>query len=141
MPAKDQIKEVNFEQLRTLVRIQCTAEECAAILDMSDVTLDTRLKEAGYAGFLEFYKRYNHEGRASLRRAQWKAAVDEGNPTMLIWMGKQMLGQKDRFDASLTGADGGAIKIEADISAATKLTQMVNQIAERSGEAGKPPES
>ena len=61
MPAKDQIKEVNFEQLRTLVRIQCTAEECAAILDMSADTLDTRLKEAGYAGFSEFYKRYNHE--------------------------------------------------------------------------------
>lgn len=141
MPAKDQIKEVNFEQLRALVRIQCTAEECAAILDMSADTLDTRLKEAGFGGFSEFYKRYNHEGRASLRRAQWKAAVDEGNPTMLIWMGKQMLGQRDRFDAALTGADGGAIKIEADISAATKLTQMVNQIAERSGEAGKPPES
>jgi hypothetical protein len=51
MPAKDQIKEVNFEQLRTLVRIQCTAEECAAILDMSADTLDTRLKEAGLAGF------------------------------------------------------------------------------------------
>jgi hypothetical protein len=103
MPSKGQIKEVDFEQLRTLVRIQCTAEECAAILDMSADTLDTRLKEAGYAGFSEFYKRYNHEGRASLRRAQWKAAVDEGNPTMLIWMGKQMLGQKDKHDVEING--------------------------------------
>jgi len=103
MPAKGQIKELNLEQLKALVRIQCTAEECASILEMSDVTLDTRLKEAGYGGFLDFYKRYNHEGRASLRRAQWKAAIDQGNPTMLIWMGKQMLGQKDRHDVEVSG--------------------------------------
>ena len=103
MPAKGQIKELNLEQLKALVRIQCTAEECASILEMSDVTLDTRLKEAGYGGFLDFYKKYNHEGRASLRRAQWKAAVDEGNPTLLIGMGKQMLGQKDRHDVEVSG--------------------------------------
>jgi hypothetical protein len=30
-----------------------------------------------------------------LRRAQWKAAVSDGNPTMLVWLGKQLLGQQD----------------------------------------------
>jgi hypothetical protein len=29
-----------------------------------------------------------------LRRLQWKGA-EAGNPTMLIWLGKQMLGQRD----------------------------------------------
>ena len=33
-------------------------------------------------------------GRTSIRRAQYKAALD-GNPTMLIWLGKQLLGQKE----------------------------------------------
>jgi hypothetical protein len=34
-------------------------------------------------------------GKASLRRMQFKAAED-GNVTMLIWLGKQFLGQKDQ---------------------------------------------
>lgn len=91
-------KEVNFEQLKAMVRIQCTAEECCAVLGMDDNTLDRRLKEAGYAGFGEFYKKYQHEGLVSLRRAQWKAAVEDHNPTMLVWCGKQMLGQKDKVE-------------------------------------------
>lgn len=33
-------------------------------------------------------------GRVKLRRAQMEKAL-EGNPTMLIWLGKQLLGQSD----------------------------------------------
>ena len=98
MPRKGQKKEVNFEQLKAMVRIQCTAEECAAIMGMSADTLDTRLKDAGYAGFSEFYQKYSHEGKMSLRRAQWEAATKKKNPTMLIWLGKQYLGQKDKIE-------------------------------------------
>jgi len=103
MPAKGQIKELNVEQLKAMVRIQCTAEECAAVLGMSADTLDTRLKELDYAGFSDFYKKYSHEGMASLRRAQWKAATEQLNPTMLVWMGKQMLGQQDKTQTHHTG--------------------------------------
>jgi len=37
--------------------------------------------------------------KRKLRRAQLAKAM-EGNPTMLIWLGKQMLGQKDRTDVT-----------------------------------------
>lgn len=97
------VKRIDIEQLRNLVRIQCTAAECSGVLDVSADTLDRRLKEEGYGGFADFYKRYSDEGKASLRRAQWKKA-QEGNPTMLIWMGKQMLGQTDKIDN--TSSDG-----------------------------------
>jgi hypothetical protein len=40
-------------------------------------------------------------GRATLRRMQWQAA-ENGNPTMLIWLGKQMLDQKDKVENSGT---------------------------------------
>ena len=103
MPAKDQKIELNLEQLKAMVRIQCTQEECAAVLGMSADTLDRRLKELEYAGFAEFYKKYSHEGLASLRRAQWKAAVEQNNPTMLVWMGKQMLGQQDKASMEHSG--------------------------------------
>lgn len=44
--------------------------------------------------------------RLRLRQAQFKAAVG-GNATMLIWLGKQMLEQKDRQE--LTGKDGASL--------------------------------
>ena len=97
--------EIDIDQLRNMVRIQCTAEECAGVFECSVDTLDRRLKEEGYGGFADFYKQHSDEGKASLRRAQWKAAQD-GNPTMLVWLGKQMLGQRDKHDLDHTSSDG-----------------------------------
>jgi hypothetical protein len=88
-------KELDLEQLQSLAEIQCTAEECAAVMKVSVATIDRRLKEAGYAGFDEFHKMFGQDGKASLRRLQWKAAQG-GNTAMLIWLGKQWLGQSDR---------------------------------------------
>lgn len=121
MPAEGDKIELNLEQLKALVRIQCTAEECAAVLGMSTDTLDRRLKELDFAGFAEFYKKYSHEGMASLRRAQWKAATEQLNPTMLVWMGKQMLGQKDKVHNEHTGENGGPIKVQQVVLAAPDM--------------------
>lgn len=100
--------EIDMKQLTAACQIQCTAEECAALFDCSVDTLDNRLKEQGWAGFSEFYKRHSENGRASLRRMQWKTAQD-GNPTMQIWLGKQMLNQRDKKE--VTGKDGGPVEI------------------------------
>lgn len=89
--------EIDMEQLRNLARIHATAEEAADFLGVSPDTIDRRLKEAGEGGFAEFYKRHQGAGRASLRRAQWQVAQN-GNPTMLIWLGKQYLDQTDKQD-------------------------------------------
>lgn len=105
-------KELDIDTLKNMVRIQCTAEECAGVFECSVDTLDRRLKEEGYSGFADFYKRFGDEGKASLRRAQWKAAQD-GNPTMLIWLGKQMLGQRDKHDIEHSG--GISVSLEPDV--------------------------
>jgi hypothetical protein len=97
--------EIDIDKLRNMVRIQCTAGECAGVFECSVDTLDRRLKEEGYGGFADFYKRYSDEGKSSLRRAQWKAAQN-GNATMLVWLGKQMLGQRDKQDFDHTSSDG-----------------------------------
>ena len=39
-------------------------------------------------------------GKASLRRKQYEVAMG-GNCTMLVWLGKQYLGQTDKIDASV----------------------------------------
>jgi len=68
---------------------------------MSEDTLGRRLQERGYANFADCYKKHGDEGKSSLRRNQWKSAQD-GNVTMQIWLGKQMLGQRDKSDVDQT---------------------------------------
>lgn len=109
-------KEIDLLQLEAACQIQCTAEECAALFDCSVDTLDRRLKEEGYAGFAEFYKIHATHGKTSLRRLQWKSAQN-GNVAMQIWLGKQMLGQRDKSE--LTGRDGGPIE-HVDLSNLTE---------------------
>ena len=89
-PSKE-LNNKDFERLKNLVRIQCTQTEICSILGMSDTTLNRRLKERKYENFEDFYKKHNDEGRMSLRRMQWSAA-ENGNSTMLVWLGKQYLG-------------------------------------------------
>jgi hypothetical protein len=44
-------------------------------------------------GFSDVYKKFSADGKKSLRRYQFELA--EKNPTMAIWLGKNLLGQKD----------------------------------------------
>jgi hypothetical protein len=73
--------------------VGCSREEIAAIIGIArsafyrHIDKDEKLRDALDVGAAK--------GRATLRRAQWKGAVTDGNPTMLVWLGKQLLGQQD----------------------------------------------
>jgi hypothetical protein len=97
--------EIDYKTLSSLCKIQCTGEECAAIIDMDYDTLNRRLKEEGYLGFTDYFKKHSSGGKASLRRKQIAVAMD-GNPTMLVWMGKQHLGQTDKAEVDNKSSDG-----------------------------------
>mgnify|MGYP005829264579 FL=1 len=98
--ASKPLTDKDFQKLLNMVRIQCTMEECCSVLEMSDTTLNRRLKEMEYNNFEDFYKRHNDEGKMSLRRMQWQAA-EKGNSTMLVWLGKQHLNQKDKTETKI----------------------------------------
>lgn len=85
-------KEIDLAQLSQLAAFQCTDDEIAAVLGVCVETLIRRKKEPE---FLEALESGKAKGRASLRRLQWKAA-NAGNTTMLVWLGKQVLGQRDK---------------------------------------------
>jgi AraC-like DNA-binding protein len=78
---------VNLHQLDQLARIHCTYEEIAAVLGCSTDTLARR--------FAERIEKGREEGKMSLRRVQFRAAL-LGSTTMMIWLGKQHLGQADQ---------------------------------------------
>ncbi len=97
-------KQIDYKILDNLCLIQCTGEECASILGIDYDTLNNRLKEDTGSGFSDYYAQKSAGGKVSLRRKQYQKAVEEGNPTMLIWLGKQWLGQKDGIEQETTDA-------------------------------------
>lgn len=92
--------ELDTRLIYDLASIHCTMEDIARIMRCSVDTL-----ERGYA---ELIKDGRASGRSSLRRKQYQLAMD-GHPTMLVWLGKQLLGQRDKFDATFSNPDGSAL--------------------------------
>ncbi len=82
----------DLRMVEDLGKIQSTHSELAAVLGVSVDTVERRLKDD--EEFCGAYEKGLENGRSSLRRIQWKAALG-GNTTMQIWLGKQYLGQRD----------------------------------------------
>ena len=78
--------ELDEELLYKLATIHCTMKEMVDILGVSEDTL-----KRNFAGIIDKGKA---EGKSRLRRKQMEVAL-EGNPTMLIWLGKCMLLQTE----------------------------------------------
>ena len=84
-------KQIDEAKLFVLASLGLTTPEIAAVLECSPDTL-----ERNYADQMAQGK---EKCKASLRRKQFELAM-AGNATMLIWLGKQMLGQKDKTEHS-----------------------------------------
>ena len=87
-------KEIKQSQFESLCAIQCTEEEICDVLGVTDKTLTRWCKETYGKSFSEIFREKRNLGKTSLRRYQWKQ-VENGNTTMLIWMGKQLLKQSE----------------------------------------------
>lgn len=108
MPAGRPKLDVDWKLAENLAKIQCTGEEMAAILGMSYDTLERRIKEEFETDFADWFKQKGAHGKASLRRRQYQAA-EAGNATMLIWLGKQWLGQSDKSENTIKSDSKGLV--------------------------------
>ena len=82
-------KPIDEEKLFLLASLGLTTAEIAAVLECSPDTLERNYAEEMAEG--------KSKCKASLRRKQYELAM-AGNPTMLIWLGKNMLGQSDKTE-------------------------------------------
>lgn len=93
MPAPIEIKK---EVIERLAGIHCTLEEMAAVIGCGVDVIRNRVREYYGLNFPDFYDRFSAGGKASLRRAMFKNAIEKNNATMQIWLSKQHLGMKDK---------------------------------------------
>ena len=74
------------EEVEHLASLGVSDREIAAYFDVHENTLRYNFKE--------FLTKGRHNLKITLRQAQLRVAL-EGNPTMLIWLGKNILSQND----------------------------------------------
>lgn len=82
-------KKIDPALIEKLASIGCSVEEIASQLNVGSATLYRRYDSAIKKGHLL--------RNITVRQMQWLAAMT-GNTTMLIWLGKQYLGQTDKQD-------------------------------------------
>lgn len=83
-----------WDKLDALV-IWSTQEYCAESLGMSVDTLARRIKEKTGLSFAEYKKQKQEPMRINLLKKQYDTAMN-GNVALLIWLGKQHLGQSEK---------------------------------------------
>lgn len=88
--------DIDQRQFENLCGLMCTEEEIASFFGCSIDTVNRWSKRTYDLSFAEIYKIKSAYGKISLRRHQMKLA--EKYPAMAIWLGKQMLNQKENIE-------------------------------------------
>ncbi len=106
--------EFDLQELERLCGLQCTQADLAGWFNVTQRTIEFRIAEetvydhdGAQLTFKQIMERGYSKGRVSLRRRQM-AAADAGNATMLVWLGKNVLGQRDNIE--VTGDNRGPIE-------------------------------
>jgi len=95
-PTKN-LEDMEFDgwaQLDAMI-IWANQDYCCEKLGVNTDTLTKKIKEKYRMGFSEYKRKRQEPMRVNLMKKQYDVAI-AGNVTMLIWLGKQYLGQSDK---------------------------------------------
>lgn len=104
MPRGRPKKQIDKAQFEKLCGLQCTLEEFCCYFDCDNKTIEKWCMTTYKKNFSEVFKVKRGIGKTSLRRRQFEVAMS-GNPTMLIWLGRNMLNQTDRVEVDASTID------------------------------------
>ena len=84
---------MEWDKFEMACQLLATKDEICGLLNVSDATLQRRIKEKYNDTFEGVLKRFGSTAKVSLRRYQFNLA--KTNTAMCIWLGKQYLNQKE----------------------------------------------
>ncbi len=108
---------IDLAQLQNLSALNCTMPELAAYFKVPLRTLEDRYtNDPEVRNAIDQGREF---GKLSVRRKQMQIMNEHNNPTMAIWLGKQLLGQRDKHDVITEDRGQTALSEAMDI-----LTEM-----------------
>jgi len=124
---------IDWTEFDKLCALQCTLTEIAAWFKCDERTIERACEREQKQSFVDYYQTKAASGKMSLRRKQMQVAL-EGNVAMLIWLGKQVLGQQEQSTMTATitqkGPDLGTLS-DGDLEAAENLAQKAAAVSSR----------
>lgn len=114
-------KQIDWDIVEKLCHMQATQEEICDWFMVSVDTLERDCKRQNKIRFADYFAQKRTGGKVSLRRKQWKKAVENEDTTMLIFLGKQYLGQSDRNDSNM------------NLTGVTKLDTLLQKLEDEAG--------
>lgn len=91
---------IDWTKVGRYLQAQCQTKEIAGILGISADTLYVRCPQDNNMEFSAWSALKKAEGLELIRAKQFDTAMS-GDKTMLIWLGKQLLGQKDQVEQTI----------------------------------------
>jgi hypothetical protein len=102
---------IDLNQLEKLASYSCTDKEIAGFFNVSIRTIEQRRKKQ--PDFAEAMSRGGAKCHIAVRTAQMKWM--EKSPMMCVWLGKQLLSQRDVTPIELTGAKGKPVELTLEV--------------------------
>jgi hypothetical protein len=88
---------IDWNKVNGYLQAQCDGVGIAGLLGIHPNTLYRLCEEKYKISFSEYSAQKKAEGKELLRAKQFQVAM-EGDKTMLVWLGKQYAGQRDKID-------------------------------------------
>lgn len=129
---KLKITPLDWEKFDKLCFLKCTLAEIAGFFDCSEDTIERAVEREHGVKFADYWRKKSQGGTIALRRWQMQKA-EKGNVTMLIWLGKQRLGQTDKGPV----VDEKTGETQSDMNDAALLAKAVEAIKALGGGNGQ----
>lgn len=94
--------DIDWEMVDNFLKAHCDGVGIASYFGIASDTLYRLVKERYNMGFDDYRRQKQSEGKDLLRAKQYSVAM-AGDKTMLVWLGKQYLEQKDKYDHTTDG--------------------------------------
>jgi hypothetical protein len=109
---------INWRKVDSLLRAGCNGTEIAGLLGIHADTLYHACEEKYKVAFSAYQQAKREQGKELLRYAQFQSALNN-NTTMQIWLGKQLLGQKDKQEVTNAGLPNITVMVDSPETAET----------------------
>jgi hypothetical protein len=129
------LSDEDWAEMDQLAGLRCTTVELAAWFSLSVDSLERKIKERHNMTFADYLTEKAAIGKASLRRVQMANAMG-GNATMQIWLGKQLLDQKDKQEMSTPAGEPFQVEHSGQVEHKTRVELVTVRIPRNGYEPG-----
>lgn len=116
---------IDWKKVDNLLKAQCDGVGIAGILGIHPNTLYLAVESEFKISFSEYSAQKKSEGKELLRAKQFESAMS-GDKTMLVWLGKQYLEQRDKSDNNNNNTETAKIIVETN-EQAKELDEFLNR--------------